>query len=72
MSCKHEQSRSYWVPYDPDDESQGYWDTETISTTEDIDIHRYRCTQCNPVMYYSAASQLYYETGIDSKELFRS
>lgn len=34
------------------------------STTEDLDTHRYRCTQCDKIMYYSGAARRYYEDGI--------
>jgi hypothetical protein len=36
---------------------------EPYSTTEDLDTHRYRCTQCGLVMYYSGAARAYYEEG---------
>ena len=36
-------------------------------TTRDLDTHRYQCTQCNKIMYYSNAARLYYEEGINSQ-----
>ena len=48
----------------------GRWETEEVSTTVDIDLHRYKCTQCGKVMYYSGAAREYYETGVDRKGLF--
>lgn len=49
----------------------GQWEYNTVSTTIDIDLHRYKCTQCNQIMYYSSAAREYYETGIDRKGLFK-
>lgn len=37
-----------------------------ISTTVDIDLHRYKCTQCEKVMYYSGAARNYFEKGVKS------
>jgi len=36
------------------------------STTVDIDLHRYKCTECDKIMYYSEAARKYYEEGIKS------
>lgn len=35
-------------------------------TTVDIDLHRYKCTQCGKVMYYSQSARDHYEKGIPS------
>ena len=35
---------------------------------EDIDVHRYRCTDCGKVFYYSARAEKAYTTG-DFSEL---
>jgi len=45
-------------------ESDDMWiDGYEESTTVDIDLHRYKCTQCNKVMYYSSRAKEYYEDG---------
>lgn len=36
------------------------------STTVDIDLHRYKCTQCGRVMYYSQSAHDHHEKGIPS------
>ena len=73
MSCTHQRERSYWVSEfenDWGDIEPGHWEYETVSTTVDIDLHRYKCTQCGQIMYYSGAAREYYETGVDRKGLF--
>lgn len=37
---------------------------ESEMTYEDMDLHRYRCTQCGQIFYYSQAAKEYYEDGI--------
>jgi hypothetical protein len=41
----------------------GEWEYDTVSTTVDIDLHRYKCTQCGEIMYYSGRAREYYEEG---------
>ena len=72
MTCTHTRTIQRWINIDYLGEKyDGPWEFETVCTTEDIDAHRYRCTQCNKVMYYSSAAREYYETGVDRKGLFR-
>ena len=71
MSCNHQRTTSRWVGEDNwyDDGSSmhtGEWVYDTVSTTVDIDLHRYKCTQCGEVMYYSGRARDYYEKGIKS------
>ena len=40
--------------------------SETVETFKDIDTHRYQCTQCNEVFYYSGAAKDFYEKGVKS------
>jgi hypothetical protein len=66
MSCNHQRSRSYWVDEfvnDWGDTEPGHWEYKTEYTTVDIDLHRYKCTMCNEVMYYSGRAKQYYEEG---------
>ncbi len=41
----------------------GHYEHITEHTTVDIDVHRYKCTQCGAVMYYSGGAKQYYEQG---------
>jgi hypothetical protein len=61
MACTHTEAvGGEWVEnphYDPTDE--GYEGDEMIwepawerPTTEDVDLHHYRCTQCGKIMCY--------------------
>jgi hypothetical protein len=67
MSCNHQRETSRWVTQDYfGEEIDGEWEYTTESTTVDIDLHRYKCTQCGEVMYYSGRARDYYEKGIKS------
>ncbi len=76
MSCNHQRETSRWVGGDNwyDDGSSmhtGHWEYDSVSTTVDLDLHRYKCTQCGEIMYYSGAAREYYQTGVDRKGLFK-
>lgn len=65
MTCSHEYSyweTEHWV----DDYGNDHCDTKQVSESyyRDIDLHRYKCTQCNKIFYYSQAASDYYEKGI--------
>ena len=66
MSCTHTSGR--WVSGGVDDWTGEDLPAEymTYSTTEDIDTHRYHCTRCGKVMYYSGAARDYHEKGVTS------
>jgi hypothetical protein len=67
MSCNHQKTVSRWVTEDYfGEEIDGEWEHTTAYTTVDIDLHRYKCTMCNEVMYYSGRARDYYEKGIKS------
>ncbi len=67
MNCTHSKEKSYWVEdddwYPGHGGSTGQWEYETVSTTVDIDLHRYKCTQCGEIMYYSGRARQHYEEG---------
>jgi hypothetical protein len=64
MSCTHTKTKQTWVTTNYfGEETEGEWEYETISTTVDIDLHRYKCTQCGEVMYYSGRAREYYKKG---------
>jgi len=64
MTCTHEetveQDDSYY-----DDEGNLCPDTKwvTIGTWRDVDLHRYTCTQCGIIRYYSERARRFYEDG---------
>lgn len=72
MSCTHTVTvPGHWVnnpffdvnenqPNDYSDWYEGY-EQETI---KDVDVHRYKCTECDKIFYYSEAARQYYEEGI--------
>lgn len=65
MNCTHQRTHeSYENQNYFGDEVEGYWVRETVSTTVDLDTHRYKCTQCSKIMYYSGAAADFYEKGI--------
>ena len=45
------------------------WRQVEHSTQEDIDLHRFRCTQCGEVGYYSGAARAFYERGEERPDL---
>lgn len=67
--CTHTRTRSIWVenpeyvPGYSDLDSPGHWESTDEYTYEDIDIGRYRCTQCNEVFYYTGKWREFYENG---------
>lgn len=65
MTCSHKYTREVWVEEEDwfSGEIEGEWKTETVYTTVDIDLHRYKCTQCGEIMYYSGRAREYYEEG---------
>lgn len=64
MRCEHQQGR--WVaggndPWTGEPEPDEYVVT---NTTEDLDIGRWRCTQCGEIGYYTGLWRDYHEQGI--------
>lgn len=69
MTCTHTRDTSRWVgdDYWYDDGSSyhtGHWEYDSVSTCVDIDLHRYKCTQCGEVMYYSGRARQHFEEGV--------
>lgn len=66
MSCDHKQEVSEWIDEFVNDwgyTEPGHWHYSVQYTVEDIDLHRYKCTQCGLVMYYSSRAREHFEEG---------
>ena len=65
MSCNHTRDRSRWVEEENwyTGETEGRWEYYTENTTVDIDLHRYKCTMCGEIMYYSGRAKAHYTEG---------
>ncbi len=65
MSCNHSRETSRWVEEENwyTGEVEGRWEWTTENTYVDIDLHRYKCTMCNEVFYYSGRARQYHEEG---------
>jgi hypothetical protein len=69
MACNHQRTTERWVETEDwySGEMVGEWEYRTEITTVDIDLHRFKCTQCGEIMYYSGRARDYYEKGIKSE-----
>lgn len=63
-NCTHERQRETYTYPDEDAGEPGHWEHWSESACQDIDLHRYKCTLCGEVMYYSGRAKDYYEKGI--------
>ena len=66
MVCTHTQETSRWVETEDwftGEVNGGEWEYTTEHTVVDIDLHRYKCTQCGLVMYYSGRAREHFEEG---------
>ncbi len=65
-NCSHKQRADYQKEIIDDwtGEKDFIWVEDEISFIEDLDLHRYHCTRCKKVMYYSGRAKDYYEKGI--------
>jgi hypothetical protein len=70
-SCKHQRLVEVKIPvynhYTGDESIDIDWKWE--DTFKDIDLHRYKCTQCGEIGYYSGAAENYYTKGIKNPML---
>lgn len=70
-NCSHQKNKSEWIPgYIDEDwghEVSGRWEYTTEYTCEDVDLHRFRCTQCKKMFYYSSAARNYHENGVKTE-----
>lgn len=65
MPCNHTRDTSRWVETEDwyTGEMVGEWEYSSENTYEDIDLHRYKCTQCGAIMYYSGRAKEHFEEG---------
>jgi hypothetical protein len=63
--CDHyKTNRHYAVSIDDwTGEPEGEWHTEEQSLIVDIDLHRYQCSRCKQIGYYSGAAKAFFEDG---------
>lgn len=67
MACAHSITFERYATLD-----DGYggetsdWESTTESTMVDLDLHRYQCTQCREIFYYSGRAKEFHENGIAS------
>lgn len=60
--CEHFKRCRRWVPdYYGESEHGGEWQDDWVSSCVDIDLHRYKCTQCGEIGYYSGRAKAYFE-----------
>lgn len=67
--CSHTRSVRTVVEYEHPWTGEMEQEVEYVeqSCEEDIDLHRYKCTLCGKIGYYSGAAKDYYEKGIRQK-----
>jgi hypothetical protein len=63
--CDHYETKGRYVNVQDDwtGEWEREWQTEEVSFIVDVDLHRYQCTRCKQIGYYSGAAKAFYETG---------
>ena len=66
--CTHQKTETKWVETEDywTGEVEGNWETTTTSCDEDISLHKFKCSLCGRIGYYSGAARDYYEKGISS------
>lgn len=65
MQCDHLESRYEeikWVDWGGEEQVDGEW--KQYPSVEDVDLHRYRCTKCGQVFYYSSRARQHFEEGV--------
>jgi hypothetical protein len=64
-NCDHHASYGYYAETVNDwtGELEREWKTEERCLQVDLDLHRFQCTRCKEIGYYSGAARAYYEEG---------
>lgn len=75
--CSHKRTiGGKWVDnpsHNPDEWELGGFDSgptewqegHDVDTVVDVDLHRYKCTQCGEIMYYSQRAKNHFENGAE-------
>jgi hypothetical protein len=63
--CDHYERREFYDQRENERTGalEGEWKTEEKSLMVDIDLHRFQCSRCKQIGYYSGAAKAYYEEG---------
>lgn len=71
MTCDHTRlvTNPVIVSHDWDGNAEYELREEEESAFEDLDLHRYRCSLCGQIEYYSSSARLFFEQGVESPEL---
>lgn len=69
MTCTHTAVRRYLeiVSHDIDGEPEYDIVESKYDTVNDVDLHRYQCTQCNEMFYYSSRAREFFELGVENE-----
>ena len=72
MSCDHTERRTVLVTKeDCWGEEYQEWETQEKCLQVDIDLHRFKCTRCGEIGYYSGAARRFYEGGASEDDLYK-
>lgn len=73
MGCNHVERRQVWVETYNEwtCETEGSWEWQEECLQKDIDLHRFKCTRCGEIGYYSDAARRYYEGGASEDDLYK-
>lgn len=69
MTCTHSKQTSEWIEEHENNwgyVEPGHWHYSSQPSIVDLDLHRYQCTQCKEIFYYSGRARDFYEKGIKS------
>lgn len=68
MKCSHKKTVyvKEFVGYDWNGDEEYFDVPRQEDSFEDIDLHRYKCTRCGEVGYYSTPARMFYENNVNS------
>lgn len=63
MTCDHCETTTEWVKKEnwSTGEVEGRWEQISVCLQDDIDLHRFKCSRCGEIGYYSGAARRIYE-----------
>lgn len=70
MKCDHEKMVRAPVIVSHDYYGDAEWEMQEqrVNTYEDVDLHRYQCTLCGEMFYYSSRAREFFEQGIEHEQ----